>query len=145
MPSALAVQAAYRARPGNRERARAGTKAWRQDNPEKRRAQRLLETGVAAKRRVRALKQLYGITPEQYEAMLAIQGGGCRLCGRPPKKKRLSVDHDHGPSKRVRGLLCFFCNRIILGRGRENADMHDRAAAYLRSDFDGRSLKVELS
>jgi hypothetical protein len=47
-----------------------------------------------------------------YEALLAAQGGVCALCGKPPKTRRLSVDHDHKTGT-VRGLLCFRCNRAL--------------------------------
>lgn len=47
--------------------------------------------------------------------MLETQGGGCAICKRPPKKLRLSVDHDHKTGL-VRGLLCFGCNSILRNR-----------------------------
>lgn len=43
----------------------------------------------------RRLIKAYGITLEEYEQMLADQGGVCKICGNPPKKNRLSTDHDH--------------------------------------------------
>lgn len=49
---------------------------------------------------------------EQYEAMLAAQGGGCAICGAGPKTRRLHIDHDHMSGK-VRGLLCHRCNRAL--------------------------------
>ena len=54
-------------------------------------------------------KQL-GVTDEDYARMLDAQGGGCAICGNPPRSRRLHVDHDHRTGK-VRGLLCFRCNR----------------------------------
>ena len=56
-------------------------------------------------------KQL-GVSDEQYERLLAAQGGHCALCPNEPKTRRLHVDHDHA-SGRVRGLLCHRCNRAI--------------------------------
>jgi len=53
-----------------------------------------------------------GITDEEYERLLAEQEGGCAICGNPPKTRRLSVDHNHRTGK-VRGLLCFRCNRAL--------------------------------
>jgi hypothetical protein len=55
-----------------------------------------------------------GVTVEQYDAMLAAQGGGCAICGTKPKTRRLDVDHDH-KTGRVRGLLCHRCNRALPG------------------------------
>ena len=61
----------------------------------------------------------YGITPEQYHAILAKQGGGCGFCSRPPRARRLAIDHDHSccPGKTscgacARGLLCWSCNKF---------------------------------
>lgn len=53
-----------------------------------------------------------GVDQAVYDRMLAEQHGVCRICGRPPKVRRLHVDHDHKTGA-VRGLLCFRCNRLI--------------------------------
>lgn len=58
------------------------------------------------------LKKKYGITLAQYEAMLESQGGVCALCGKHPTKNSLCVDHSH-VTGRVRGLLCYFCNKTL--------------------------------
>lgn len=79
--------------------------------------------------RVRADSQMrtkYKRTLEDYERLLAEQGGGCACCGAPPtdlfrgKVKRLHWDHDHAccPGSRtcgkcVRSLLCTRCNHIV--------------------------------
>ena len=92
-------------------------------------------------KRDKYLRRAYdGFTERQFKAMVRLQSGVCKICGRSPKRgKNLNVDHDH-KTKRIRGALCFFCNHRLLGRGRENPDHHERAAAYLKSDFDGRTL-----
>ncbi len=62
----------------------------------------------------------YGLTVEQYDAMLVAQGGVCAICkgaethvsSFTKQIRRLSVDHDHKTNK-VRGLLCSSCNRAI--------------------------------
>jgi hypothetical protein len=53
-----------------------------------------------------------GLSLDDYERLLAAQGGGCALCGRKPKTRRLDVDHDHRTGK-IRGLLCQRCNRAV--------------------------------
>lgn len=53
-----------------------------------------------------------GVTVEDYDRMLADQGGVCAICGNPPKVRRLDTDHDHRTG-RVRGLLCHRCNRTL--------------------------------
>lgn len=98
-------------------------RAWRAANADRKRSYSLAQ---------------FGITVEQYDAMLKRQGGVCAICGRPPKKKRLAVEHDHGPTKRVRGLACHQCNRNKIGAN--TADSARRVLAYLESDFDGRNL-----
>jgi Recombination endonuclease VII len=63
-------------------------------------------------------KQL-GITDSEYARLLDWQGGGCAICGGTSKRKRkdgapykLHADHNHRTG-RVRGLLCFRCNRAL--------------------------------
>ncbi len=40
-------------------------------------------------------RRTYGITLVFYDAELAKQGGVCKICLRPPKQRRLAVEHDH--------------------------------------------------
>ncbi len=76
----------------------------------------------------------YGITLADYDALLASQGGTCRICRRPPSTikpdKNLAVDHDHDTGT-VRGLLCDMCN-VGLGNFRDSAEALEAAANYLR-------------
>lgn len=81
------------------------------------------------------VKSVYKLAPGEYEALLAIQGGRCAICGQVPRSKRLAVDHDHRTGA-VRGLLCanneFGCNftlQVLLN----NLDMARRAVAYVES------------
>lgn len=57
------------------------------------------------------------------------QGGVCAGCGQAPRGISLAVDHDH-TTGRVRGLLCWLCNRAI-GILRDNAQAANRLGAYL--------------
>jgi hypothetical protein len=63
------------------------------------------------------IEKLYGLTEEDYDALLRFQGGRCYICRRVPRKKRLAVDHDHRTGE-VRGLLCANneqgCNRAVV-------------------------------
>lgn len=53
----------------------------------------------------------YDITPGEHAAMLLSQNGVCKICKKPPTAKRsLATDHCHKTGK-VRGLLCYKCNR----------------------------------
>ena len=92
--------------------------------------------GKAVARRKHLMKK-YGITEGQYMDMFLLQGGKCICCGRPPKKNRLAVEHDHSTG-RVRGLACFNCNKHIIGRNTKKSARW--LVVYLSSTFDGRDL-----
>lgn len=120
----------HRANPGPAiERA----KARRADNPERERATKAAYVAAGRKRAVDRryhLKRKYGITPEEYDALLAAQGGGCGICGRLPRDDiALHVDHDH-TTGRIRGLLCFRCNNA-LGDFEDDPDRLSAALGYL--------------
>lgn len=80
----------------------------------------------------RHLRRKYGITLNDYNAILAAQGGGCALCGKKQstEKLRLAVDHDHETGN-VRGILCHHCNRAIGALG-DSVDGIQRALDYLK-------------
>lgn len=77
------------------------------------------------------LKRWYGITPEQYQAMLDRQKGCCAICHYRPEEggKRLSVDHSHA-SMHIRGLICSWCNDG-LGRFKDSPSILRSAIKYL--------------
>ena len=77
----------------------------------------------------RSYRSRVGLTADQYDELLARQAGVCAICGKPPKTRRLHVDHDHA-TQRVRGLLCFVCNRYVLGKYATPAKLR-AAADYL--------------
>lgn len=87
----------------------------------------------------RARAITFGLTGSTYRELLAIQGGVCAGCGRPPGKRRLAVDHDHaccpGPTscgRCVRGLLCWSCNKHLQHMG-DDAGLIRRLADYLEN------------
>lgn len=59
----------------------------------------------------------YGITWKQRMEMFQKQDGKCALCFKPESlmKRRMHTDHNHR-TKKVRALVCFFCNRHRIGR-----------------------------
>ena len=71
------------------------------------------------------------ITFEEYQKMLIDQNGVCAICKHPPKKRALNVDHNHKTGA-VRGLLCFWCNKHLIGGRNESIELHLAAAEYLR-------------
>lgn len=76
------------------------------------------------------LRKKYGISVEDYEALLVHQSGACGVCLDRPKL--LVVDHDHATGE-VRGLLCNTCN-IGLGSYRDDPKRLARAILYLLGD-----------
>lgn len=75
------------------------------------------------------LKSAYGITDEQYVAMLEAQHGKCAICkGHQVEGRRMCVDHCHKTGQ-IRGLLCDYCNRG-LGFFRDSPDRLREAARY---------------
>lgn len=112
-------EASNRYREKNREKINARQKKWREDNKEK--------FAVMKKRSI--LKNTYGITLEEYDAILKTQKGGCAIC--KVKAKILCVDHCHKTGK-VRGLLCQLCNRSI-GMMKDDISILESAIVYLKS------------
>ena len=76
------------------------------------------------------IKSKYGLSREEYDAMLENQGGGCAICGDTSSK--LCVDHCHSSGK-VRGILCDDCN-LSLGKMGDDANRLRKAANYLEDN-----------
>lgn len=79
------------------------------------------------------LKQ-YGISLEDFTALLDFQDGVCAMCSEAAKggktaSKNLHVDHDH-LSGEIRGLLCNNCNSG-LGKFRDRCDLLVKGVEYL--------------
>lgn len=74
------------------------------------------------------LKHKYGLSAQQHEEMLLLQGGRCALCLRGDIK--LCIDHDHS-SGQVRGLICNMCNSY-LGIINDSVEVLKRAIEYLQ-------------
>ena len=79
------------------------------------------------------LKHRYGMSVEDYDALLKEQNSGCAICGNPipgRNNKHFAIDHNHKTNK-VRGLLCYKCNSGI-GYFKENIDFLQKAIDYLK-------------
>lgn len=83
------------------------------------------------------------MTPEQYDLILAFQGGRCYICPARGKTRALAVDHDHEKARREcdhahedscsncwRGLLCAKCNGYM-AYVRDDPDSWRRGRQYL--------------
>lgn len=81
------------------------------------------------------IREKYGLSKEQYNAILLEQEGRCFICQRSPfeikPRRNLAVDHDH-KTGRIRGLLCYSCNHRLLGFIiKDRTDIARRLLKYL--------------
>ena len=108
-------------------------KEWRVRNPDSGEKQTKRDR---VRSRERMLRKKYGITSDQYNEILATQGGMCAIRGcekRPGEIGRgaLHVDHDHVTNK-IRGILCSNHN-TALGKVNDSIDQLQAMIDYLRS------------
>lgn len=77
------------------------------------------------------LMSTYGISLEQYQDLLKQQDNSCGVCGKhkSEEKKNFHVDHNHETGE-IRGLLCNYCNRRVIGRHKD-PEIFRKAASYL--------------
>ena len=75
------------------------------------------------------LRTKYGMTEEDYRAMLIGQDGICLICSQELSKTRPVIDHCH-MTQQVRGILCDSCN-IAIGKFRDDPDILRKAIKYL--------------
>ena len=95
---------------------------WKTENPEK----------LKISQRRTQLKKKYGLSLEDYDKLLLLQGGHCALCNKTPDGERygvLAVDHCH-KTNRIRGLLCDIHNRA-LGAFGDNEEGLLKAITYI--------------
>lgn len=82
----------------------------------------------------------FGISRDEFDAMLASQGGGCAICGATdPGASFWATDHDHACcpgeitcGKCVRGILCRACNHG-LGNFADDVGRMEAAINYLNT------------
>lgn len=77
------------------------------------------------------LRKKYNISLAQYNEILSLQNGVCKVCNSPPTKQRLHVDHDH-TNKQIRGLLCQACN-VSIGKMKESPELLRKLADYVEN------------
>jgi len=81
-------------------------------------------------RRSKHLRESYGITEEDLQKILKLQGGICKICGTDtPEGKGWVVDHNHKTGE-VRGILCAKCN-TGLGMFGDSKERLQKAINYL--------------
>ena len=76
-------------------------------------------------------RRRYGLSYEDFLAMLEKQDHKCAICGChiEEKERDANVDHNH-LTKKVRELLCRLCN-VGIGHFKEDSELLRKAAAYL--------------
>jgi hypothetical protein len=118
-------------------RTQARYKKWYDKQPrEKLNEQQQAYRGRTDMARRLELKAKYGITLEQWAAMVSYAGNRCEICG--VEDDSLCVDHDHVTNE-VRGVLCRKCNRSI-GQLGDTAEALQKAADYLAKTGVGRNV-----
>lgn len=75
------------------------------------------------------IRRKYGLTVEEYNAILRSQQDVCAICGGDSGVKGWHVDHDHVTGK-IRGVLCGGCN-TALGQMKDNPEILRAAADYV--------------
>lgn len=76
---------------------------------------------------------LYGVSPDDYDALHDKFSGSCGICGNTEESGvALAIDHCHGSGK-VRGLLCNNCNNG-LGRFKDDEELLQLAINYLKEN-----------
>jgi hypothetical protein len=77
------------------------------------------------------LKNIFGITIEQYTELGNKHGWKCCICEKTEteNKRKLAIDHDHSTG-RIRGILCGNCNRGI-GNLKDSVSLLQKAINYL--------------
>lgn len=73
----------------------------------------------------------YGITIEQFEAILESQGNKCPVC--LGEDKIFCVDHNHKTMK-IRGIVCSNCNLRVIGGARDQDYKLINAAEYVTNN-----------
>jgi hypothetical protein len=125
-----------------RARERAYGRAYRDRHPEQKRQNArkyVRKDSVRRQRSALTLQGKYGLTPEQFEAKLAAQGGKCPFCPDGAEISTWDVDHDHmccpgsqTCGKCLRDILCHKHN-IGLGYWEDDPDLLRRAAEYIET------------
>lgn len=76
------------------------------------------------------IKAAFGLSKDDWNHLMNVQGGRCAICRNPPKTKRFDTDHNHQTGE-VRGLLCSRCNDELLSACYHKVEVLENAIAYL--------------
>ena|SRR3990167_45321 len=125
----------YHAEP---EKRRKTSNEWKKNNSQRVSVYRKQYNLNNAQRLIYYRKQVWGLSKENFEALLLAQASACTICKQPETiklngtTKTLCVDHDHITGK-IRGLLCNNCN-VALGSLKDDIGLLKQAIIYLESE-----------
>ena len=117
---------------------------YMREHPQKRTPEQKQQRTIGAQKREKEyyatlrwnshLKKKFGITADQYNRLLAAQGGHCVFCHRIKEENgnRLAVDHDK-QTNRVRGILCLVHNAALGALGDNEIGIR-KALEYVKED-----------
>lgn len=97
-----------------------------------RRERQASRPNIQAERKQRFVQSRYGLSWDEYQAMVEASNGCCTICQQAFEEKRKEpfIDHCHSSGK-VRGLLCLGCNSA-LGHFKDSESSLERAILYLQ-------------
>ena len=122
---------AIRREPGKATEGTCESRRYRRANKAKIAEQRRLDRKQnPEKMRKQHIQYTYGLSWDEYQAILARQGGVCGMC-KTKSKRPLCVDHCHKTGM-VRGILCSPCN-LAIGLCRDSTKITRAATAYLEA------------
>ena len=107
------------------ERRRLALRTYRNKHPER----------VKAHERRYKIKKNWGMSPEEYDALIFSAECKCEIChkeliiGSNNNKTKPCIDHDHSTGQ-IRGVLCGACN-LAIGYLQDSADRCYSAFQYL--------------
>lgn len=74
------------------------------------------------------LRRVYGVSLEEWELVLAAQGGGCVGCGRRGVTRALHTEHSHR-TQLLRMIACVACNGALAKAHDDPQTLRNLAAA----------------
>lgn len=88
---------------------------------------------MSVRRKSYNLRDKFGMTIEEYDALFLKQGNACAICSKGKKENgyNLPVDHCHKTNK-VRGILCHRCN-MGLGYFQDDIELLQKALKYIEN------------
>ena len=97
--------------------------------------------------RVTSRRGTYGVEPEVWDALMAVQDGRCAICRKRQRDRDLAADHDHKLGNQlaaVRGAACTVCNQGLGGAFDSRYRLTAMLVYLLAPPMSGRWLAPEV-